>query len=196
MDITIRIADPQDCRKLLAIYRPYVEHTAITFEYEVPTETEFAGRIAHTLKRYPYLVAQQGDQILGYAYAGPFQERAAYEWAVETSIYVCMDYRQCGIGRKLYENLEQILCRQGIRNVNACIAYTQKEDAHLTNDSVHFHERLGYRMVGTFHQCGYKFDRWYDMVWMEKMIGTHSANPSQVRLFSELRHSDTFSCFG
>lgn len=78
-----------------------------------------------------------------------------------------------GIGRRLYEELENILKQQGILNVNACIAYPQVKDEYLTKDSVLFHEKLGYTMVGIFHQCGYKFHRWYDMVWMEKFIGEH-----------------------
>ena len=78
------------------------------------------------------------------------------------------------------------LYRQGILNVNACIAYPQTEDEYLTRDSVKFHEKLGYRMVGTFHQCGYKFGRWYDMVWMEKFIGEHSKNQPDIIPFLKL----------
>lgn len=90
------------------------------------------------------------------------------------------------VGRKLYEELERILKQQGILNVNACIAYPRQEDEHLTMDSVHFHERLGYRMVGCFHDSGYKFGRWYDMVWMEKLIGEHLSEQPQIIPFSKL----------
>lgn len=186
MSIQIRPAVPADAPALLAIYAPYVAQTAITFEYDIPTETEFACRIADTLKKYPYLVAEQDGVPVGYAYAGKFHDRAAYDWSVETSIYVGMEYRRMAVGRKLYEELERILKQQGILNVNACIAYPRQEDEHLTMDSVHFHERLGYRMVGCFHDSGYKFGRWYDMVWMEKLIGEHLSEQPQIIPFSKL----------
>lgn len=177
--ILIRTATEDDAEELLAIYAPYVEQTAITFEYDVPSEDEFRKRISHTLEKYPYLVAEENGKIAGYAYVSPFKERAAYDWSVETSIYVDMAQKRKGIGRLLYDRLEEILKKQGILNVNACIGYPQIDDEYLTKDSVHFHERLGYHMVGTFHQCGYKFGRWYDMVWMEKFIGEHSTQGNQ-----------------
>lgn len=184
--LSIRVAQIADAKKLLAIYAPYVRETAITFEYEVPTIEEFAVRIAHTLERYPYLVAKYNGEIVGYAYAGPLHERPAYDWAVETSIYVKHDKKGQKIGRALYDALEVQLRRQNIVNVNACIASPAIEDAHLTRDSILFHEKLGYQMVGEFHQCGYKFDTWYNMVWMEKMIGEHKVPQPQVIWFSQL----------
>ena len=187
MKIRLRIAEPEDAEEILAVYAPYVEQTAITFEYEVPTVEEFRGRIEHTLQQYPYLVAEDETGILGYAYAGRFQTRAAYDWAVETSIYIRMDQKRRGLGRILYHALEEGLKEQGILNVNACIACTEQEDEHLTNDSIYFHEHLGYRLVGTFYQCGYKFHHWYDMVWMERMIGEHKEEQAPIRLFPEIR---------
>lgn len=86
--VTIRLAVPKDAVNILKIYAPYVENTAISFEYEVPSEAEFRGRIESTLKRYPYIVAEQEGRIIGYAYVSIFHERKAYDWAVETSIYV------------------------------------------------------------------------------------------------------------
>jgi phosphinothricin acetyltransferase len=166
----------------LEIYAPYVEHTAITFEYEVPTVAEFKNRIETTLKKYPYLVAEKDKELLGYAYAGAFKERAAYDWAVETSIYVRMDLKRQGIGSFLYATLEKALKAQGILNLNACIAYAVCEDEFLTNDSVYYHEKQGYIKVAHFHKCGYKFNRWYDMVWMEKIIGEHTDNQPRIML--------------
>ena len=176
-DINIRIATVKDAEQLLKIYAPYVESTAITFEYEVPSVEEFAGRIKHVLSKYPYLVAEQDGELLGYAYVSSFKERAAYAWAVETSIYVDQKARNKGIGGKLLHTLETILKEQGILNVNACIAYQEGEDETLTHDSVLFHRRMGYRLVGEFFQCGYKFGRWYNMVWMEKHLGPHPDHP-------------------
>lgn len=170
-----------DAPALLEIYGPYVQTTAISFEYEVPSEEEFQSRIRSISSKYPYIKAVEGDRILGYAYAGAFKSRAAYDWSVETTVYVRREYRGRGVGRMLYEALEQSLQAMGICNLNACIAYTEKEDAHLTNDSIHFHEKLGYRLVGTFHDCGYKFGTWYDMIWMEKCIAPHVENQPPVR---------------
>lgn len=183
----IRVATPQDAEALLAIYAPYVTDTAITFEYEVPSLTEFRERIRHTLERYPYLVMEQDGEILGYAYAGPFKERAAYDWAVETTIYVKQGMKKQGIGRKLYQVLEDTLIRQNILNLNACIGYPTVEDEYLTRNSMEFHQHLGYRLVGQFYQCGYKFGRWYDMVWMEKLVGEHGVEPVRVKPFPELQ---------
>lgn len=185
-DLTVRAAVPEDAAALLEIYAPYVERTAVTFEYDVPTREDFAGRIARTLERYPWLIAEAGGQIAGYAYAGPFKERPAYDWAVETTVYVRQDARRRGIGRRLYGPLERCLAAQGVLNLNACIACPERPDEYLTWDSVEFHSRLGYRLVGEFRRCGCKFGRWYNMVWMERHIGEHPADPPAVRPFPEV----------
>lgn len=189
--IQIRIATPSDAKEILDIYAPYILQTAITFEYEVPTVEEFTERIGHTLLKYPYLVAEQDGQIVGYAYAGSLHDRAAYDWSVETSIYVSMEQKGQGIGRKLYDKLESILRKQHIVSVNACIAYpAQEKDEYLTTDSVQFHKHRGYKMVGKFHQCAYKFDRWYHMVWMEKSLGERPEKPEPVIWFSKFKWED------
>ena len=171
--MNIREARLEDAEAMRVIYAPYVEHTAITFEYETPTTEEFLRRMEVVQARYPWLVAEEGGRVTGYAYASPFKERDAYQWAVETSIYLDETMRGRGVGRILHEHLEEALRRQGILNMNACISYIEPEDEYLSLDSVHFHERMGYSLVAHFHQCGKKFSRWYDMVWMEKLIGEH-----------------------
>ena len=113
----IRLARESDAEKLLEIYRPYVETTSITFETEVPTVAEFAGRIRETLTKFPYLVIEEDGEILGYAYAHPFHTRAAYGWTVESSVYLRRDVRHGHIGTLLYEALLERLERQGVRNV-------------------------------------------------------------------------------
>ncbi len=178
--LTIRAADPSDAERLVEIYGPYVAKTAISFEYDVPTAEEFAGRIARTLRRYPYLVAEIDGEIVGYAYASPFKERAAYDWSVELSIYVGWDYRGNGVGRKLYEAIERVLTRMHILNVNACIAWIDHPDEYLDQNSPAFHAHMGYRLVGKFTRSGYKFGRWYDMIWMEKLLGKHPEVPEPV----------------
>ena len=103
--VMIRLATPEDAVEILKIYAPYVENTAISFEYEVPSEEEFRERIESTLKRYPYIVAEQEGRIIGYAYVSIFHERKAYDWAVETSIYVDKDYKRSGCGKLLYQEI-------------------------------------------------------------------------------------------
>ena len=186
-NIRIRTAELADAEELLAIYAPYVEQTAITFEYEVPSLEQFRQRMEHILGKYPYLAAEKDGKILGYAYASAFKERAAYDWAVETSIYVAQDSKRMGVGKRLHTALEQALKEQGILNMNACIGVPRGEDPYLTNNSQEFHDHLGYRLVGRFYQCGYKFDRWYDMIWMEKMIGDHGPGQPPVKSFDQVR---------
>ena len=192
--ITIRPATPDDAEALLSIYAPYVEQTAITFEYEVPSVEEFRDRIVHTLKLYPYLVAQRetstnsdaSTEIVGYAYAGPLHARAAYAWSVETSIYVRESERKSGIGKALYASLEKALAAQNMTNLNACIASPVVDDEYLNHNSIQFHQHLGYSMVGEFHKCAYKFGRWYNMVWMEKIIADHPDRQPDVIPFAQI----------
>lgn len=179
-NVKIRFAVPDDAEQLLSIYKPYVQETAITFEYDVPSLEEFRSRIAHTLQKYPYLVLCDGEKILGYAYAGPFKERAAYQWSVELSIYIEKSSHGHGFGRLLYDALEVQLKKMGIKNLYACIAYPEKDDEYLTANSVNFHAHLGFVRVGEFKKCASKFGRWYNMTWMEKIIADHEENPKTV----------------
>lgn len=172
-DISIRFAKPEDAKELLKIYAYYVTDTAISFETEVPSEEEFKLRIEEVLKSYPYIVACKDDEILGYAYLHSFVGRKAYELSAETTIYLNPDKKKMGIGKKLYSVLEDIAKAQNITNLYSCIGYVDKEDEYLNNNSVQFHEHIGFRMVGKFENCGHKFGRWYHMVWMEKIIGEH-----------------------
>ena len=208
----IRIATPEDAPALLGVYAPYVRKTAITYEWEVPSEAEFRERVGRTLARYPYLVAEETAapaspsepaalpvspappapaapaRILGYAYAGPLHERRAYDWAVETSIYLAPDARGRGLGRALYDALEGALRAQGVVLAAACIAHPEVEDEYLTRNSEGFHAHMGYRMVGCFHGCACKFGRWYGMCWMEKDLAPRPAGePSPFRPFPEVR---------
>ncbi len=186
-NINIRLASISDAPQLLDIYKPYVENTAITFEYTTPTVDEFALRIQCVLEKYPYIVAVEDKHIIGYAYASPFKQRDAYAWAVETSIYVKQNCRGKGYGRILYTELERILKMQNIINLNACIAFTDCEDKHLDNSSMSFHYHMGYTLIGKFTKCGYKSGKWYDMIWMEKFIGDHPDTPPHFIPFPEIR---------
>ena len=172
-NIVIRSVSLNDAEALLNIYAYYVKNTAITFEYDVPTLEEFKQRITNTLKKYPYLVVVKEGTILRYAYAGVFKNRAAYDWSAEMTIYLKYDAVKCGLGRMLYEALETEMKKRGFLNLYACIGYPIEEDEYLTRNSAEFHAHLGYQTVGEFHKCGYKFGRWYNMIWMEKLIGEH-----------------------
>ncbi len=156
----IRNAEKEDAEKILAIYSYYVKNTAISFELDVPSLDEFQGRIVRTLERYPYLVL----------------EEKGVDHCCEVSIYVERHAKGRGYGRMLYEALETALKKAGILNLYACIADPVTEDEYLTRNSEHFHSHLGYTKVGRFHNCGYKFNRWYNMIWMEKIIGEHQKN--------------------
>ncbi len=184
--MNIRTAVPEDAERLLEIYAPYVEKTAITFEYEVPTVDNFQTRIANTLKRYPYLVAEEKGELLGYAYAGALKGRPAYDWSVEVSIYVKKGHHKAGIGKQLYLALETILKEMHVRNLYACIADPEREDPYLTKNSEQFHRHLGYQKIGEFHHCGYKFDTWYHMIWMEKILTETLEKPEPFLAFPEV----------
>ena len=177
--MNIRIANLEDSKELVSIYKYYVENTAITFEYDVPSIEEFSKRIKDTLRKYPYLVAEENNKIYGYAYASAFKSRQAYDWAVETSIYVKNGDSRHGVGTLLYNELEKYLKMQNIINVNACIAYPNEK-------SEEFHKKFGYKTIAHFTKCGYKFGKWHDMIWMEKFIGEHTDIPKNVVPFSEL----------
>ena len=185
-DISIRFAKPEDAKELLKIYAYYVTDTAISFETEVPSEEEFKLRIEEVLKSYPFIVACKDDEILGYAYLHSFVGRKAYELSAETTIYLNPDKKKMGIGKKLYSVLEDIAKAQNITNLYSCIGYVDKEDEYLNNNSVQFHEHIGFRIVGKFENCGHKFGRWYHMVWMEKIIGEHG----EIREFLKFDETD------
>lgn len=181
----IRLAAAADAGAILAVYAPYVQNTAITFEYDVPEPGAFRDRVAETLKNYPYLVAEDGGRIVGYAYAGPFRVRAAYQHAAEMSIYIDGRYRQRGIGGALYRELEERLIRQNVFTVYAGVTTSdRKDDAYVTDGSVHFHEKMGYKKVGEHHLCGYKFNQWYNLAWFEKVLGNRPEKPGAFIPFS------------
>lgn len=169
--IEIRTVTSEDAERLLEIYSYYVKNTAISFEYEIPSLEEFRERIVNISKKYPYICAIADEKIIGYAYAGVFHEREAYRHSVELSIYVDLERRRGGCGRALYATLEERLKNQGIKNLYACIAVPPKKaDEYLTFDSMKFHKKMGYKIAGHFHSCGIKFNRWYDMIYMEKLL--------------------------
>lgn len=157
----IRIAAEGDVPAMLEIYRPYVLGSTATFEYDCPTEAEFMNRFRSCTARFPWLVWEEDGKVLGYAYASAPFSRAAYQWCAEPTIYLRPQAQGRGIGRKLYTALEAILARQGYQVLYALV--TEENTASLA-----FHHALGYRPVGHFPDCGFKFGRWLGLVWLEK----------------------------
>lgn len=168
--IIIRDVKPEDAERLVEIYSYYVLNTAVSFEYNAPSVEEFKERIINTTKKFPYLVCEKNNKVIGYAYAGAYSTREAYSWTATTSIYLDKDYRRQGIGSALYESLENRLRKQGIVNILAGAAYCVKEDEYLSHDSFKFHSKMGYTKVAHMESIGKKFNRWYDLLWMQKKI--------------------------
>ncbi|MBR6826230.1 MAG: N-acetyltransferase [Oscillospiraceae bacterium] len=157
----IREAMERDIPGMLEIYSYYVENTAVSFEYTLPTVEEFARRLEEHKEVYPWLVWEEKGEILGYAYAGRAFERAAYSWNAEISCY--LKVRGKGMGRKLYEIIEGILKAQGVRKVYAVVTSANEP-------SVAFHKAVGYKEVLTYQDVGFKFGQWYDVIWLEKQL--------------------------
>ena len=159
----IRIAQISDIPAVLDIYAPYVENSTATFEYTVPTLEEFTCRFREITRQYPWLVWEEDGEILGYAYASAPYTRAAYAWCAEPSIYLRPDARGRGIGTKLYRCLETILAEQGYHILYALVTEENRE-------SIAFHEKFSYTKRAFFPDCGWKFQRWLGIFWMEKRL--------------------------
>lgn len=161
--MTIRDARRSDVPAMLAIYAPFVEHTAVSFEYDVPTEAEFARRLEEHQAAFPWLVCEENGTVMGYAYAGRAFERAAYGWNAEISCYLAPELRGRGVGRRLYARIEEILTRLGYYKLFAVVTSANAP-------SVAFHRALGFRDAACFRNVGYKQGGWYDVLWLEKTL--------------------------
>jgi phosphinothricin acetyltransferase len=159
--MVIRDADPRrDGAACAAIYAPSVTHGATSFEDVPPDGAELARRIEAISARYPWLVAEDDGQVVGYAYGSPHRERAAYRWAVDAAVYVGEGQRGRGVGKSLYGTLFDLLARQGFRTV--CAGVTLPNEA-----SVALHESCGFKPVGVYRRIGYKLGRWHDVGWWQ-----------------------------
>ena len=161
----IRIARDADVPAILDIYAPYIVSSTITFEYDVPCKNTFYQRFYTVTEQFPWLVWEENGEILGYAYATRPFERAAYAWCAEPSIYLKPTAQGRGIGKKLYVALEEILKLQGYQVLYALVTGEN-------TPSLRFHEKLGYRPLAEFPNCGFKFDRWLGVFWLEKRINS------------------------
>ena len=172
----LRFADPRDTAACLAIYAQYID-TSITFETALPSEDEFAGRIRAYGTVYPWLVAEENGEILAYAHRA--QERAAYDWNAELSVYVSKDAAGRGLGTRLYRALLALLKEQGVRTAYGVV--TMPNDA-----SAALHRKLGFRQLGIYHNTGYKNGSWRDVVWFETHIGSFDGVPEPIRPIGQL----------
>lgn len=168
----VRFATPADSPALLGIYGQYI-HTPVTFEYSLPTQDEFAGKIADISRHYPYLVAEDDGRTAGYAYAHRFKERAAYQWGAELSVYLDQNAAGRGLGKKLYALLMEILKLQGVRTVYGGVTLPNRASEAL-------HRSLGFEVLGTYHNAGYKNSKWHDVAWFEKQIGEYDLEPKPI----------------
>lgn len=168
----IRIATPEDAPSLLKIYKEYID-TPITFEYQLPSEEEFKGRMESISSFYPYLVYESGGGIMGYAYAHRQKERAAYQWNAELSVYISRDCTGRGIGKTLYSALIEILKLQNIKTVYGCVTLPNAASEQL-------HKSMGFQGAGVHHGTGYKCGEWHDVAWFEKQIGEYGERPGDI----------------
>ncbi len=172
--MTIRSAEPRDIPVITRIYADAVRHGTASFELEPPDESDMAGRQKTLLaKNCPYLVAERAGAIAGYAYAGPYRTRPAYDWCVEDSIYIAPDHHGQGIGRLLLDHLIVELEARGFRQMIAVIGDT------ANTASVAVHAAAGFRLIGTFQSIGYKHGRWLDTVLMQRALGRGDAVPPE-----------------
>ena len=176
----IRAATPDDAAAVAAIYAPVVQHTAISFETEPPDAAEMRSRIEKTLPLLPWLVAEDAAGVAGYAYAGRHRERAAYQWAVDTTVYVREDCRGQGVGRALYGQLLPLLAELGYFQAFAGIALPNA-------GSVGLHEAVGFRALGVYRNVGFKHGAWRDVGWWQKALRPLDAEPTPPTGFSARR---------
>ncbi len=179
MPAILRLVREGDAEQIAAIYEPYVRDTAITFAGAAPTGPEFLDHIHATIERLPWIVCERDGQVIGYAYASPHRAAPAYRWSVETTIYVHSRYHRSGVGKALYAALLEALRLLGYHYAYAGVA--QPNDA-----SIGLHQAMGFELVGTFPEVGYKLGAWRDVAWLGRKLGDSNPVPGEPRLLSEL----------
>lgn len=160
----VRDATADDAAAVAAVYAPYVTGTSITFETDPPSADEMGRRIAAAQRSHAFLVLEDAGEVVGYAYGGPFKERAAYRWSCEVSVYLAMDRRGRGGGRRLYEELLRRLADRGYRMAAAGMTQPNVPSGRL-------HAAMGFETVGTYRDIGHKFGAWHDVTWVQRRLG-------------------------
>jgi L-amino acid N-acyltransferase YncA len=183
--IAIRPAERADASAVAAIYAPIVRETAISFETDPPTPDIMADRIETALQRYPWLVATRDGDVIGYAYGSEHQQRAAYRWSVNVTVYVAANAHGQGVGRGLYATLIDILRAQGFRSAFAGIALPNAA-------SVALHEAVGFEPLGVYRDVGFKFGAWHDVSYWRLGLTASSGAPAEPVSFAAFRETPTF----
>ena len=182
----VRLATEADSASILEIYAPFITDTAITFEYEVPTVTEFGKRITNIQRKYPWLVCEINGNIVGYAYASQFSERTAYDWSVDFSVYINPQYHRKRIGKALYFSLFELLKLQGYYN-----AYAGVTLPNIKSESLH--HSFGFKPIGVYQNVGNKFGNWYDVKWFGLKIKDYPKSPTTPKIIDEVNNIPEFN---
>lgn len=180
---TLRFVEERDAAALARIYAPFCESTAISFEYVAPTVQQMLERVRKWSSAFPWLVAECDGEIVGYAYASPHRERAAYGWSVDVSVYLDPRFQRRGIGTALYTALLRMLVVQGYYKAFAGITLPNA-------GSVGIHRSLGFEPVGVYRGVGYKFGRWHDVIWLQYALQPEVESPAPPRPLDEIRDSE------
>ncbi len=183
---TIRLIDKYDTAAALGIYKPYVENTAITFDYDTPSIAGFSEKIDTITAEYPWLVCMHGDEMAGYAYASRHRAKTAYQWSPESTIYLAPEFYGKGIAKALYSTLFSLLRLQGYFNVYAGVTIPNEK-------SERFHKAMGFEELGIFTKIGFKLGRWHDTKWLQLHLAEHIDNPALPAPIAEVRNTDEFN---
>jgi L-amino acid N-acyltransferase YncA len=184
--VRIRPANDGDAEAIAAIYRPVVENTAISFETVAPDRHEISRRLVETMTEYPWLVCERDGQLAGYAYATRHRVRAAYQWSVDTSVYIGDAHKRSGVGRGLYQSLFAILAAQGFFNAFAGIALPNPA-------SVGLHEAMGFQKLGVYRSVGFKLGEWRDVGWWQLTLRQQDIPASPPLPLSEVARQPAWS---
>lgn len=184
-ELNLRPIKPEDAAGSRELYRYYVENTVCSFEYEVPSAEEWIDRIKKTTSYYPWLVIEFEQKIIGYAYASKHRTRSAYNWSVESAVYVDRNFHRLGIGKALYAALIDILRLQGYRNIYAGITLPNEK-------SVRLHQSMGFYEVGVFKKIGYKFGSWHDTGWFQLHLNSSGEAPGLIKSSAEVQSNPVF----
>ena len=180
MAVLIRSAEEGDAAALAAIYRPYVEDSRVSFEDVAPSAADMARRLRGDQPGFhPWLLAEEGDRVLGYAASSPFRTRRAYRWTVETGIYLAANAQGRGIGKALLTALLDVLERQGYVAAIGAIALPNPA-------SIALHEGLGFVHAGTYRGTGFKFGEWLDVGLWQKELAPRASAPAEPRPFADI----------
>lgn len=185
MTSKIRFATTADAPAVLEIYGPFCEDSPISFETEKPSVSEIERRIRKIVERFPWLICENENEVLGYAYAGPHRDRAAYRWSVDVAIYIARKCRGQGFGTALYTVLFELLRIQGY--FKAYAGNTLPNPA-----SVRLHQRLGFEPVAIYKKVGYKAGAWHDVSWWDLILQPTDSQPEETLLIEDALQREDF----